>query len=146
VVGGFFFRQHVGLAVARVGFRVAFGDRYGLDKNSATDAAFDHDGDGASSASEFLAGTWPNDPTSVFRIVSLQRESGNTRLTWTTVGGKRYRVQTNAPSGNGSFTNRFADLSPSITVGGNGEFTTNFLHNGGLTNAPARYYRIRLEP
>jgi T5SS/PEP-CTERM-associated repeat protein len=121
-------------------------DRYGLDKNSAADAALDLDGDGVSSASEFLAGTLPNDPTSVFRIVSFQRESGNTRITWTTVGGKRYRVQTNAPTGNGGFANRFADLSPLITVGGNGEFTTNFLHNGGLTNVPARYYRIRLEP
>jgi len=121
-------------------------DRYGFDKNSAADAALDLDGDGASNLEEFRADTLPNNSNSAFRIVALQRETNAVRITWTTVGGKSYRVQTNVPTGNGSVTNRFADLSPILTVGGNGEFTTNFLHNGSLTNVPGRYYRIRLEP
>jgi len=62
------------------------------------------------------------------------------------VGGKSYRVQTNAPSACGGVTTNFADLSPVILVGGTGESTTNFLHLGGFTNFPARYYRIRLSP
>jgi len=88
----------------------------------------------------------PNNANSVFRIVSLQRETNAVRITWTTVGGKSYRIQTNAPSAGGGLTSNFADLSPPIAVGGVGESTTNYLHNGGVTNVPARYYRIRLEP
>jgi hypothetical protein len=121
-------------------------DQFGLSKTIAADATLDLDNDGASNADEFRAGTLPNDPNSVFRIVALQREGGNLRLTWTTVGGKSYHVQTNAPTGNGSFVNNFADVGPLISVTGIGESTTNYLQNGGLTNVPARYYRVRLEP
>jgi hypothetical protein len=121
-------------------------DQFNLNKNNPADAALDLDGDGASNADEFRAGTLPNNANSVFRIVSLQRETGNVRITWNTVGGKSYRVQTNAPAVNGSLTNNFADLGPLISVSGVGESTTNFLDNGGFTNVPARYYRLRLGP
>jgi hypothetical protein len=63
-----------------------------------------------------------------------------------TVGGKSYRVQTNAPAAGGSITTNFGDLSPLISVTGSGESTTNYLHTGGFTNVPARYYRVRLAP
>jgi len=119
-------------------------DFYNLDKSDPADAALDYDGDGATNLKEFLAGTQPNTSFSVFRI-SQRRETNNVRLTWTTVGGKSYRVQTNTPSASGITTN-FADLSPLITAGGTGESTTNFVHVGGFTNVPARYYRIRLGP
>jgi hypothetical protein len=121
-------------------------DRFNLDKSNRDDATQDADSDGASNLAEFLAGTEPNSSFSVFRIVSLRRETNNVRITWATVGGKSYRVQTNAPSAGGSITTNFADLSPLITVSGTGESTTNFLHTGGFTNIPARYYRIRLGP
>jgi hypothetical protein len=122
-------------------------DRFGLSKTNAADALLDLDGDGASNAAEFQAGTVPNNPNSVFRIVALAREGGNVRLTWTTVGGKSYRVQTNAVLANGSFTTNFADLSPLISALGTGESTANYVHPGeDLTNAPAHYFRIRLEP
>src|SRR5262249_50973762 len=78
-------------------------DRYGLNKTNAADALLDLDGDGASNAAEFQAGTAPNDPNSVFRIVALTRENGDVRLTWTTVRGKSYRVQTNSAPAGGSF-------------------------------------------
>ncbi len=120
-------------------------DRYGLNKNSAADAALDRDGDGATNADEFRAGTAPNNGSSVFRIVSLQREAGNVRVTWTAVGGKSYRVQTNAPVA-GGIGSGFNDLSPRISVGGAGEFTTNFLHTGGFSPGANRYYRVRIEP
>jgi hypothetical protein len=121
-------------------------DQFGLIKTNAADATLDLDGDGASNADEFRAGTLPNNSNSVFRIVALQREAANLRLTWTTVGGKSYRVQTNAPPANRSFTNNFADFGPLISVPGSGESTTNYLHSGDATNAPARYYRVRLGP
>ena len=121
-------------------------DQFGLDKNNPADATLDLDGDHQSNLDEFRAGTLPNNPGSNFRIASFQREAGNFRITWTTVGGKSYRVQTNAPPANGSLTNNFADLSPLISVPGSGESTTNYLHVGSASNAPARYYRIRLGP
>jgi sugar lactone lactonase YvrE len=121
-------------------------DQFGLNKNDSADAALDSDGDGASNLNEFLAGTDPNDPASVFRIVTVQPEAGALRITWSTVGGKSYVVQTNAPPANGNFTNNFADFSPLITMPGTGEATTNFVHAGVITNAPARYYRVRLGP
>ncbi len=120
-------------------------DKFGLTKTNATDALIDSDNDGATNYQEFLAGTKPNDPSSVFRIVSVKPEAENVRLTWATVGGKSYIVQTNAPLGNGAFTNNFADSSPLIRVPGVGESTTNLVV-AGTTNATARYYRIRLGP
>jgi len=121
-------------------------DQFSLNKTNAADATLDLDGDRALNADEFRAGTIPTNAASVFRIVALQRETGNVRITWTTVGGKSYRVQTNAPPANGSFTNNFADLSPLIAVPGSGESITNYVHSGGATNVPARYYRVRLAP
>jgi hypothetical protein len=120
-------------------------DQYGLNKNSAADAALDSDGDGASNLNEFRAGTVPTNPNSVFRISAIQPEASNLRITWTTVGGKSYQVQTNAPTADGGITTNFADFSPLISVNGSGESTTNFLHAGGFTNS-VRYYRIRLGP
>jgi hypothetical protein len=43
-------------------------------------------------------------------------------------------------------TAAFSDFSPLITMPGTGEATTNFLDAGVLSNAPARYYRVRLGP
>ncbi|HEX5218627.1 MAG TPA: hypothetical protein VFZ59_03595 [Verrucomicrobiae bacterium] len=120
-------------------------DEYGLDKNVA-DAAIDTDGDGASNIAEYHAGTQPNNYDSAFRIVSFQRETNNTRITWTTVLGKSYRVQTNAPV-NGGLSTNFYDVSPLIAAPTDGnESTTNFVHVGAFTNAPAGYYRVRVGP
>ncbi len=121
-------------------------DQFGLNKNNSADATLDLDGDRQSNLDEFRAGTLPNNPDSNFRIAAFQREGGNLRITWTTVGGKSYRVQTNAPPANGTFTNNFGDLSPLISIGSSGESTTNYLHVGGATNASGRYYRVRLGP
>jgi len=116
-------------------------DQFSLNKANSADAALDADGDGASNANEFRAGTVPNNAASVFRIVSVQRESQSVRLTWSTVGGKSYFVQTN-----GILSNNFADLSQLINVAGPGESTTNLLDAGATTNAAVRYYRVRLGP
>jgi hypothetical protein len=116
-------------------------DQFSLSKTNAADAALDLDGDGASNVHEFLAGTIPTNVVSVFRIVSLQPEAGSLRLTWSTVGGKSYRVQTNS-----SLTDPFTDFSPLITMPGIGESMTNFVDPGGATNPTTRYYRVRLSP
>jgi hypothetical protein len=122
-------------------------DLYGLDKNNPADAALDLDGDGASNLNEFRAGTLPNFNGSFFHITAINPEGANLRITWTTVGGKSYRLQTNAPSASGGLTNNFVDFSPLISMTNAGESTTNFLHIGGFnTNGPNRYYRVRLGP
>jgi hypothetical protein len=103
-------------------------------------AYVDTDGDGQSNAQEQAAGTDPANPLSVFRILSLEPQAGGVRLTWSTVGGRSYVVQTN-----GSLTQPFTDFSPLISVPGIGESTTNHLEAGASAGA-ARYYRVRLGP
>ena len=115
-------------------------DQFGLSKTNSADAARDLDGDGASNLNEFLAGTKPNDAASVFRITALQPAGGDLRVTWTTVGGKGYVVQTN-----GDVSQGFTDSSPLIPAPGAGESVTNFADPSSTTNGP-RYYRVRLRP
>lgn len=100
---------------------------------------FGFSGDGASNLNEFLSGTKPNDAASVFRITALQPEGGDLRVTWTTVGGKSYVVQTN-----GDVSNGFADFSPLISASSAGESVTNFVDPDAATNGH-RYYRVRLQ-
>jgi len=103
--------------------------------------SMDSDGDGVSDADEFAAGTDPHNPASVFRILGIQSEAGGIRITWSTVGGKSYRVQTNALL-DGNFN--FGDFSPLISVPGTSESTTNFVDPS--TNTSLRFYRVRLSP
>jgi len=109
-------------------------------------ANVDSDGDGVSDADELATGTDPHNAASVFRIVGIQSETGGVRISWSTVGGKSYRVQTNAPLVGGGFTNNFVDFSPLITVPGSVESITNVLEPGPATNSPSHYYRVRLVP
>jgi hypothetical protein len=121
-------------------------DLYGLNKNSAADAALDTDADGASNLNEFRAGTNPTNAASVFRVSLAQQGINNVRITWTTVGGKSYRVQTNVVQNGGGISTNFADFSTLVTVPGSGESTTNIVLVGAVTNTPTGYYRIRLSP
>ncbi len=114
--------------------------------NSESCASCDPDGDGMSNMHEYLAGTDPTNRASAFRIVSAAREASDLRVTWTTVGGHSYVLQTNAPPPSGSYTNNFTDFTSVIAVPGNGESLTNYLDLGAGTNTPSRYYRVRLVP
>ena len=121
-------------------------DQFGLNKNSASDANLDLDGDGASNLAEFLAGTQPNNPNSVFRIASV--DPGNERSPHYLEHGwrKELRVQTNSISGGNGITTNFADFAPLIIMPRTNEATTNILHTGAATNRPGGYYRVRLGP
>jgi len=118
---------------------------HGLDPLNSADADTDADGDGQSNLAEFLAGTDPANNTSVFRITEIWPEDADVFLTWTAVGGKRYALQTTTRNGDG-FTNGFTDLNPAIVAPGTGETTISVLHLDAATNAPSRYYRVRLVP
>ena len=71
----------------------------------------------------------------------MQVQSNAIRLSWTTVGGKKYAVQTNS-----NLDGTFADFSPVITMPGAVESSTNYLDAGGTTNNASRFYRIRVVP
>jgi len=101
----------------------------------------DPDGDGKINWHEWLCGTEMLSSPSVLRITRIAKEGSDLRVTWTTVGGHSYILQTNAAPGIG-----YADFSPTITVSGTGESTTNHVHTGAATNSVKFFYRIRLVP
>jgi hypothetical protein len=83
----------------------------------------DTDGDGASNASEYLAGTDPTNPLSVLKTW-LSHSAQGRRLNWNTEAGLIYQVQSSSGFG-GSWTNvgsaRFAaGDSDSISLAGTG--------------------------
>ena len=78
------------------------------------------------------------------RLTKIRRVGADIRLTWATMGGHRYVLQTTAPSGGGGFTKSFSDLSPIISVTGNSQSTKDYTHVGGAAGSRARYYRVRL--
>ena len=116
--------------------------RYGFDPLDPTVAGADPDHDGANNLQEYLAGTNPTNAASVFHIISAAKTNLDVRVTWSTVGGHNYVLQTNGDLGAGTF----ADFGPVISVGGTNEGTTNYLDAGAATNHSSRFYRIRLVP
>ena len=98
-----------------------------------------------SNLQEFESGTDPTNSASGMRITSVTRQGADVQVTWTTVGGMGYVVQ-NAATIAGGLTNNFLDISPLISMPGNGESTTNYLDADALTNRPNSSYRIRLGP
>jgi hypothetical protein len=116
-------------------WEVRYFGRIGVDLNADSDA------DGMSNYQEYLAGTNPTNSTSLLRVTSLTVAGENIDVSWTTVEGKSYIVQTNSAAGAG-----FADFSPVIAAPGTGESMTNYLDLKGRTNGPLRFYRVRLAP
>ena len=117
---------------------------YGLDPLSADGndgANGDPDADGLSNTQEYSLGANPTDSSSPFRIASVAREDDDVRVTWTAVGGETNIVQTALTLSGG-----YSDLSSNIILTGVGLATTNYLDVGAATNAPARFYRVRLVP
>ncbi len=66
----------------------------------------DADGDGVTNAVEDAAGTNPLDPTSVFRItsVTLNPATQTTQITWNSVTGKSYEVESTSNLASGNYT------------------------------------------
>ena len=84
-----------------------------------------------------------------FRVLSIQAQTTDVNIVWMTAGGRTNAVQATAGLPDGSYaTNNFANLpgASSIIIVGSGDAVTNWVDSGGATNAPARYYRIRLVP
>jgi hypothetical protein len=76
-----------------------------------------------------------------FQITSLEIQTNDVLITWTTTGGTTNVVQV-TPNLAIAFTN----LSPNNILPGAAAIVTNYLDLGGATNWPARFYRIKLAP
>jgi hypothetical protein len=105
-------------------------------------------GKGMSNTNQFLVGLNPTDPASLFRIISVATQGDDTIVTWTTAGAHTNIVQATGGDATGGYTtNGFADIPASETIlPGSGDLSTNYIDSGSATNAPSRYYRIRLVP
>jgi uncharacterized repeat protein (TIGR01451 family) len=108
---------------------------YGLDILSALDATQDLDADGMNNLSEFRAGTNPTNSASVFRV--LARDIGNLELTFQTVTGKLYRVES-APSPAGLWHIALDNIAG---TGSNVSFTISYAP--GPTN---KFFRALIKP
>lgn len=67
--------------------------------------AVDTDGDGQTDAEEAIAGTNPNDPKSVLAVASVAKTGGSLAISWSSVPGKNYQVQTTADVAAGPWAN-----------------------------------------
>jgi hypothetical protein len=132
------------------GLPSAWGAYYGISDPDA-----DPDGDGANNLQEYYANTNPTNATSAFRILSTAvGTNGHCLLTWSSVGGTRYRVQfANGGAGGGLPAGTFADIDRSITnemdaspegAASTQSFTDDFIQTGGPPPHGARYYRVRV--
>jgi hypothetical protein len=119
--------------------------QYGLDPFDSNLGNEDPDGDGFTNLQEYQTGTDPTNSASAFRIIEIAAEDEDILLMWTAVGGKRYVLQTSTGY-SGGFSNDFVDLNPAIVATGTGDTEVSVLHLGAATNAPTRFYRVRLLP
>jgi hypothetical protein len=111
--------------------------QHGLNPNDATGdhgAGGDPDGDEFTNLEEFLAGTDPQNPTSLLKILPLQ--AGGREITWLSVPGKNYQVQATSDP-----TAAFEPLGDVVTAIG---WSTRFTNT-----APAQakeFYRVQVLP
>jgi Bacterial TSP3 repeat/WD40-like Beta Propeller Repeat len=104
----------------------------GTTTNSQSCATCDPDGDGMSNLQEYLAGTDPTNPASVFRLqISAQGSTNNLVITWPAVAGRNYQLQ---------YKTNLTDVvwqTPSATrvVGDTGYYQA-------TNSPPSGYYRV----
>ena len=92
-----------------------------------------------SNLQEFLAGTDPQDPNSVFRITKINVVGSDIAVTWMTQPNKTNQLESSSTLGTNSVWNSVG----SLTIGTGLPVTqTDF---GAATNPPS-FYRVRLVP
>ena len=108
-------------------------DANGFAFDNPDDAGEDADGDGSSNLSEYVAGTLPNDATSVLSLTASI--SGNdVILTFEGVDGKSYQVQSSTTLAPGSWAE--VDTVPAASAG-----QQNATDTGG-SQASRKFYRL----
>ncbi len=112
-----------------------------------TDPDDDADGDGQSNLAEYRANTNPTNAASALRLTEVVRQlNGDVEITWSSVGGTRYRVQyTDALDGR-AMVDVLRTLSEEMDTGPYGEESTQTFTDTTLPAGSARYYRIQVVP
>ena len=96
----------------------------------------DPDGDGQTNAQESAAGTDPRSPSSVVRITSMSLDAGGLHLTFPTLAGKRYQVQSASSLSSPSWQNVGAALP-----GTGGNVSTTYEASG----TSQKFYRVLVQ-
>jgi len=109
-----------------------------LNPNNAADANIDSDGDGLTNLKEFRAGTDPRSAASVLRITTLARSGNDLGLTFASVAGKTYRIE----SKDDLLSATWVLLEDQVFATG---ASTQILDSGAAALA-RRFYRVTLEP
>jgi hypothetical protein len=116
-------------AVTTQGTPYSWLDNYGLVANAYYKAAAlsDPNGNGLAAWQDYIAGLNPTDPTSTFKVVSIQPQSATNYLVkWTSVAGKTYTLESKTNLGASSWIPVQSAIpatpptnSMSVNVGGN---------------------------
>jgi hypothetical protein len=109
-----------GVQVANTNENWSVGDFLGLD----------NDGDNLYDLADFDCGP-------PYRLLSVETQGADLRITWETVGGRTDLLEVA-----GSVAGTYRALGAPRIIGGVGLVTTNYLEAGGATN-PARFYRVK---
>jgi PKD repeat protein len=124
---------------------------YGVPGDSA-----DADGDGLSNTNEFLAGFNPTNSVACLHIIGVARFGSDINITYRGANGdstwppgvasRTNVLEYSAGGADGRYTNNFVSIGVSqVLSNGTGlGVVTNMVDPGGATNAPTRYYRIRV--
>jgi PKD repeat protein len=106
----------------------------GNTTNDLSCATCDADGTGQDNLFKFLAGLDPTNPSSIFGITAIARESNDVLVTWTCAGGHSYVLQnTRSTAMIAQYNTNFFDASPVIAIAGTGPSATNYLDVGAAT-------------
>jgi hypothetical protein len=99
----------------------------------------------AGTARPFLVGN-PNNAASAPQILDAKTQpDGSVTLTWTSIGGKRYRVQS-APSATGPFADITRDAEAETDPASDGQPSTQSFTDLPASADSARFYRIQVVP
>lgn len=104
----------------------------------------DRDQDGVPNRLEYLAGTSPIDPNSLFKFVSINVEASGIRVSWKSVGGVRYRVcRAEALSADGVFSEIVRSITEELDPSPIDQLSTNSFFDGV---GGSGFYRIKVIP
>ena len=100
-------------------------------------AAADPDADGFTNVQEYALGTDPADAGSAFRIMSLSRNANSVTITWASVNGKSYKIQSSENLSEGSWQ----DVADSQITADSASSTQTVTNNSSTTR---KFYRVAL--
>ena len=106
---------------------------------SGVSASADSDGDGFTNVQEYALGTDPKSAASTFKVGEMTRSGGSLTITWPSVAGKRYQVQTAPQLSAGAWQNAGDVVAPSVS--GTSSVTVSV-----SADAPACFVRVILLP